>query len=232
MVRTPEQYFQDQDFHLPSTDNEQENKSIPPEGISLTAAEQAFLYKYVGVEGAQSMGLDLQLSQQDVLALLPKTPPLEEELKHLPNLQIIFFRLQDQIFTIPIEAVQEVIRYKYPMRLPLSPGFLAGIINLRGRITPLVFMDKLLCGTDPVRKVSEENFIIVCQRRGIQFGMIIDRIDNMYIIPQKNISWNVEAEIGTSIESICGVLEHDTKIFGIVSVDKVVNHVLQTRGIK
>ncbi len=232
MVRTPEQYFQDQDFHLPGTEKDNGQQPQTQEGVSLTAAEQAFLYKYVGLEGAQSMGLDLQLSQQDVLALIPKTPPLEEELKHLPQLQIIFFQLQDQTFTIPIEAVQEVIRYKYPMRLPLSPGFLAGIINLRGRITPLVFMDKLLCGTDATRKISEENFIIVCQRRGIQFGMIIDRVQNMYIIPQKSISWNVEAEIGTSIESICGVLEHDTKMFGIVSVDKIVSHVLQTRGIK
>ncbi len=232
MVKTPEQYFQDHDFHLPGTENLREQSPCSEDCVTLTAAEQAFLFKYVGMESAQSMGLDLQLSQQEMLALIPITPPLEEELKQYQQLQIIFFQLQDQTFTIPVEAVQEVIRYQSPMRLPMSPHFLAGIINLRGRVTPLVFMDKLLFGASNSAHACNEKFIIVCQRRGIQFGMIIDRIENMYIIAQKNISWNVEAEIGASIESICGILEHETKIFGIVSVDKIVNQVLQTRGIK
>ncbi len=231
MVRTPEQYFQDQDFHLPSTSSENELDFGQNLNQSLTAAEQAFLHKYVGVEGANSMGMSLQLSQQDLHELIPDTPPMEEELKHLSQVQLIFFQVQKVTYSIPIEAVQEVIRYTQPMQLPLSPDYLAGVINLRGRLTPLLYMDKIFGERGSNKESSHsDNLIIVCQCKGIQFGMIIERIESMYVIPQKDISWNVEVEIGASVESICGILEHNKKILGIVSIDKIVNHVLKTRG--
>ncbi len=221
MVKTPEQYFEEQDFNLPS----QGEADGIVQGSNFTAAEQAFLQKYVGVEGAKSMGLDLSGVEHDLSAHIPTIPPLEEELKHLPSLQIIFFKVQNNTFTIPIEAVTEAIRYTPIIRLPMTPDYIAGIINLRGRVTPVLILEKIICSKANTT-FTDGNLIIICQRKGIQFGMIVDRIDDMFFVDQKHISWNVESEIGAHIECICGIIEHEQKIFGIVSIDKIINHVL------
>ncbi len=230
MVKTPEQYFEEQDFNLPSQNETDDQKTQGLAGESnFTPAEQAFLQKYVGIEGAKSMGLDLSDVDYDLSQNIPQIPPIEEELKHLPSLQLIFFQVQGKTFTIPIEAVTEAIRYIPIVRLPKTPGFIAGVINLRGRVTPVLILEKLICSSANTA-FNHGNFIIVCQRKGIQFGMIVDRIDDMFFVEQKRISWNVESEIGAQIECICGIIEHEKKIFGIVSIDKIINHVLEVRG--
>ncbi len=230
MVKTPEQYFQEQDFQLPTQSNGANDVDLGQnsggQNSSFTAAEQAFLQKYVGVEGAKSMGLDLGTVSEDIYAQIPDLPPLEEELKGLPNLQIIFFKVQNQTYTLPIEAVTEAIRYEPVVRLPMTPDFVAGVINLRGRITPLLILEKIIC-THARTHFTKDSFIIICQRKGIQFGMIVDRIEDMFFVDQKHISWNVEAEIGGSVECISGIIEHEQKVFGIVSIDKIIDHVLQ-----
>ncbi len=220
MVRTPEQYFQDQDFALP--------ESIA--GSDLTSAEQAFLFKYVGTEGAKALGFTLDDAYMEEFdKALSSGPTFADELSHLPQLRIIFFQVLGQTYTLPVEAVKEIIKYSQPMQLPLTPHYVAGVINLRGRVTPLIHLQNLLSD----QKAGSNNahkFIIVSQRKGIQFGMIVDKVDNMFVIDQKDISWNIESELGSSVECICGIIEHHKKIFGIISTDKIVNHVLQSRG--
>ncbi len=222
MVRTPEQYFQDQDFALPDS----------VKSVDLTSAEQAFLFKYVGVEGAKSLGIELDaacMGHAGLEQMLQSGPTLVDELRHLAQLRMIFFHVCGQTYTLPLEAVREVIKFTQPMRLPLSPHYIAGVINLRGRVTPLIYLENLLSETR-ANENSTDKFIIISQRKGIQFGMIIDKIDNMFVVNQKDISWNIEMDLGSNVECICGILEHHKKIFGIISTDKIVNHVLQSRG--
>ncbi len=210
MVKTPEQYFQDQDFGLPNAGQNND----------LTAAEHSFLQKYVGVEGANELGIVLGEGGVEV----PNVPPLEDELRDKDHLQMIFFFVQEQLYTIPIEAVQEVIKFMQPMRLPLTPDYMAGIINLRGRVTPLLHLEQMLCVNHG--EVNKESFIVVCQRKGIQLGVIVDKIHTMNTVSKNDISWNVEAQIGSNAEYLCGILDYNDKIYGIVSIDKIVDFIL------
>ncbi len=211
MVKTPEQYFQDQDFGEPTA----------KQNDDITAAEHAFLQKYVGVEGASELGINLG----EGFGQIPDVPPLEEELKEKTQLQMIFVYLQEQLYAIPIEAVQEVINFMQPIRLPLSPDFVAGIINLRGRVTPLLHLEQMLCSqhTD----ITDDSFIVICHRKGIQVGLIVDKIQTMKTVDIKDISWNVEAQIGANAEYICGILDYNDKVFGILSIDRIVDYILQ-----
>ncbi len=214
MVKTPEQYFQDQDFGLP-------NEAAV--GSALTAAEQAFLHKYVDANDAQALGIELGegATQAELLEAMRAIAPLEDELKQLDKLQMIFFYVQAQLYAVPIEAVQEVIKYVHPMQLPLTPDHLAGIINLRGRVTPLLHLERILCVE--YKEFTRESFIIVSQRKGLQIGIIVDKIQTMQTIKQHHISWNVEAQIGASVDCVSGIIDFNDKIYGIISIDKIVD---------
>lgn len=223
MVKTPEEYFQAQAFDPPASGN----------GESLTPAEQAFISKYMGVAGAKSVGIDpsaiaepdaVQTAEESLRAV-PKLP-LHEELKSEAVIQMVSFYLDSQVYTLPIAAVQEVIRYMPPTSLPLAPDFVAGVINLRGRVTPLLYLDQLITNTK--RAHGEERFIIVCTRNGLQVGLIIDKVHTMYMVEQEQIIWNVESQIGANAEYLCGIVDINDRIFGIVSIDMIVEQVLQS----
>ena len=215
MVRTPEEYFQEQSFEVPEA----------RKGDSLTAAEQAFLHKYVDAEGARSLGVEDAMGGPARPAVV-LGPPLYEALKEAETLQMIFFHVQGQVFTIPIDAVQEVIRYVTPTALPLAPRYVAGVMNLRGRVTPLLHVEQMISST--FSGSPSNGFIIICNRHGLQLGLIVERIHNMYTVRQDQIMWNVESQIGANAEFLCGILDYNDKIYGIVSIDMIVEQVIQS----
>lgn len=217
MVKTPEEYFQNLEF----------NPVAAASDAGLTVAEQAFVSKYMGIGGANELGVDLATAQKGGKeAEIPASSALHDELKSESSIQMVSFYLDSQIYTIPIAAVQEVIRFVSPTLLPMAPPFVAGVINLRGRVTPLLYLDQLV--TNTTRDNGEERFIIICTRKGLQVGLVIDKVHSMYFVRQEQVIWNIEAQIGATAEYLCGLVDIDDKIFGIVSIDMIVDQVLQS----
>lgn len=145
-------------------------------------------------------------------------------LRREAQLQMVGFYLGKQEFTVPTLAVQEVIRYETPAKMPSAPDFVAGVINLRGKMTPLVHLRDML----EIRqeRETEDRFIIVCRRKGLQLGLIIERVHTMYRVPQTDIDWGIEGHLGINVDFISGLLKLNESLVGIVSVDRIIDHVL------
>ena len=220
MMKTLEEYFQERNF-------------VPEDASSeeLSAAEKAFLQKYMGVEDKDALrgtGIDLPedaLQGDGHAAAVAKEPNLEEQLKAQAELQLVSFFVQGQEFTIPINVVQEVIRYQTPTRLPLAPAFIPGVINLRGRVTPLVSLRYFLHGKSG--EAVRDDFIIVCSRKGLQIGLVISTVHTMYRVRQDMIDWGIESTLGANAELVSGLLQSDERLVGILSVDRIVDAILK-----
>ncbi|MCL1985506.1 MAG: chemotaxis protein CheW [Betaproteobacteria bacterium] len=224
----PEEYLQAQSFALPASGPATE----------LSSAEQSFISKYVG--GDVALALETQRHDPAAQTLpLPAEPPIAEDgggqpplepsllerLKEAPTVQMVAFYLDSQVYLIPTMAVSEVLRYVPPVLLPMAPDYVAGVINLRGKVTPLLYLEDLLTTPRTVR--SENRFIIICSYKGLQVGLIFDKVHTMYTFRQEQIMWDVEARIGASAEYICGLVDVDENILGVVSVDMIIDKVLQ-----
>lgn len=151
----------------------------------------------------------------------------EESLRDRPVVQLVGFFVDDREFTVPISAVQEVIRFMQPTKLPAAPEFLAGVINLRGRVTPLVRLHDLL---DLPGNDEDNRFIVVCRRKGLQFGLMIQRMKTMYRVEQEKIDWSVEAHLGVAAEFVAGLLKQDGGLVGVLSVERIVDTILSGQG--
>ena len=228
MMRSPEEYFNAQDF-TPATSQEE-----------YTPAERLFMQKYLGVDNAD-VAKDLGVSadapapesraaaEAAYAAVKEEEPALEVILKQAPEAQMVGFFIGEQEFVVPTMAMQEVIRYTPPVRLPMAPPNVAGVINLRGKVTPVVILRKLL---DVRNKPLEgDGFFIICRRRGLQLGFLIERVHTMYRVPQKNMDWGVESQLGISaeIDFISGIMksEDGSRLMGIISVARIVEHILR-----
>jgi purine-binding chemotaxis protein CheW len=222
----PEEYLQAQSFASSSSGPATE----------LTSAEQAFINKYVGTDAlraleterhdpAQALPLPAKTQAATDGAVVTPEPSLLESLKKAQTIQMVAFYLDAQVYLIPTMAVSEVLRYMPPVLLPMAPDYVAGVINLRGKVTPLLYLEDLL--TTP-RKIRNENrFIIICSHKGLQIGLIFDKVHTMYTFNQDQIMWDVESRIGASTEYICGLVDVNESILGVLSVDMILDTVLQ-----
>lgn len=229
MMKTPEEYFQEQDFGVSSVEK----------GGEFTPAERAFMHKYLGMQEEavlDKLGIETSesgrgavaanISESTVVPAIEREPDLDELIRSEAELQLVSFYLAEQEFTVPIMAVQEVIRYMQPTRLPAAPSFVAGVVNLRGRVTPLVRTRELL-GTVGGKSGKQDGFIVVCRRHGLQLGLMIDAVHTMYRTAQEAIDWSLETRLGGNIEYISGLMKSGENLIGIISVDRIVDSVLQ-----
>lgn len=150
---------------------------------------------------------------------------LEESLKNEAEIQMVGFFIGGQEFTIPTVSVQEVIRHMPVAKLPAAPDFVAGVINLRGRVTPLIELRDILEVRSP--RQGEDKFIIICRRQGLQVGMIIEKVHTMYRIPQSEIEWGIETHLGINADYVAGLFKQGEYLVSIVSVDRIIAGILK-----
>ena len=145
---------------------------------------------------------------------------------------LVGFYVAGDVFVVPIDAVIEVIRYEEPFKLPMAPAYMPGVVNLRGRILPVVRLADLLI-LEGRRKAAaapeggKNGLIIICEGRGLQVGLLIDKLHTMFKAGQSDLNWNAEAHLGPSAELLSGLLETGEKLLGIVSVERLVDKLLE-----
>ena len=93
--------------------------------------------------------------------------------------QVVVLRLGDARYGIPIDQVNEIIRYIAPARIPKAPGYMEGIISLRGKVLAAVNLRTLL-GMDKKEADGNTKIIIASEEN---MGFIVDDVD-MIVTPK------------------------------------------------
>ena len=232
MVKTPEEYFADQCLAVPQAAD-----------ATLSTAEHAFVQKYLGSDALQNMPVQ---EPEQVLAgtasAAPElgdgahpaahkkagsdAPSLRTRLATQEQVQMVSFYIREQVFLLPVSVIVEVLRYMPLTRLPMAPPFIAGVVNLRGKVTPLLHLDALLT-TDQTMRYSEKSFIIVCGTDDMQLGLIIDKVHTMYMVSQDSISWNIEAQLGEGADFLCGLANIGERLHGIIDPELIVEKLIE-----
>lgn len=92
-------------------------------------------------------------------------------------LQLVTFEVGSEEFAIPILSVQEINRMMEITRVPQSPQFVEGVINLRGKIIPVVDLRQRF-GMPPAER-NGDNRIIVVEVSGRVIGFTVDRVNEV-----------------------------------------------------
>lgn len=238
MLKTPEEYFADQCLTVPQDAD-----------TTLSSAEKAFVQKYLGSDALRDMPV---LVPEQAMPGLPLASPMREsggdagvesadateprDVASRPSLrvrlaaeeqvQMVSFYVREQIFLLPVPVIVEVLRHMPLTRLPMAPPFIAGVVNLRGKVTPLLHLDTLLT-TEQEKRYTDRSFIIVCGTDEMQLGLIIDKVHTMYMVPQKDINWNVEAQLGAGAEFLCGLANINDRLHGIIDPEMIVEKLIE-----
>jgi purine-binding chemotaxis protein CheW len=101
------------------------------------------------------------------------------------ELQLVSFHVGGEEFGLDILRVQEIIRPQPLTRVPNSPEFVDGVMNLRGKIIPVVALRRRF-GLDPVA-ADKQTRIVVVESKGTVLGFIVDAVSEVLRIPGNTI---------------------------------------------
>lgn len=126
------------------------------------------------------------------------------------------FNLADEEYALEIGKVYEIIRVSPITTVPRTPNYFRGIVNLRGKVIPVVDLRKKFAIVDS-RKGS---CIVVVQARNRKVGILVNHVSDVVDIPEQEIedptSINKEAQSGC----IQGVNNTDGHIRLLLDIDK------------
>jgi len=101
------------------------------------------------------------------------------------ELHIVGFRVGRETFGVPIGLVHEIVRVPEITAVPDSPGYVEGVINLRGKIVSVVDLRKRF-GEREI-KTHKKNRILVTEVEGKMVGLIVDAASEVLKIPDNEI---------------------------------------------
>jgi purine-binding chemotaxis protein CheW len=116
--------------------------------------------------------------------------------------QVIGFRIHNQEFGINIFQVQEVYKMQDITQVPNSPEIVAGVINLRGRVIPIVDIRKNF-GISALPESSAK--IIITEIQGRTIGIIVDQVSEVLKIPVDQIEPAPDIALSIKSSYIIGV---------------------------
>ncbi len=101
------------------------------------------------------------------------------------DLHIVGFRVGTETFGVPISMVHEIVRVPAITAVPESPDCVEGVINLRGRIIPVVDLRKRF-GEKSIAS-GKKNRILVAEVESKMIGLIVDAASEVLKIPPSEV---------------------------------------------
>jgi purine-binding chemotaxis protein CheW len=137
--------------------------------------------------------------------------------------QHLTFELDEEVFALDISKVREVLEYTAVTKVPQTPEFMKGVINLRGHVVPVVDL-RLKFGMQEAEKTVNTCIIIVevsVDKDTAVLGALADSVQEVLELEPDQIE--PPPKIGTRLKTdfIKGMGKRDDQFIMILDIDKV-----------
>lgn len=142
------------------------------------------------------------------------------------EIQLVVFRLGREEYGVSILQVQEIKRMMDITRVPHSPDFIKGVINLRGSVLPVIDLKKRL--DLPPADYTDDTRIIIVKVEELVVGLIVDAVSEVSTIAGENIEPPTSVTTGASAQYIQGVGKQDDKLLILLNLQAIVGLATET----
>ncbi len=135
--------------------------------------------------------------------------------------QLVVFELANEVYGINIGTVREIIRMQTVTYVPDSPDFVEGVINLRGRVIPVVDLRKRF-GL-PVTEATNESRVLVVDISGDDIGVIVDAVTEVQRISEDSVEPTTTLVTTEDSYYIEGIAKVDDQLLILLDLDKALD---------
>jgi len=144
-----------------------------------------------------------------------------ESAKNDEQIQLVSFMLAEEEYGVEVLKVREIIRMPTITKMPNTPPYIEGIINLRGKVIPIISMRKRFGLTE--NEKNDETRIIIMDVAGTLNGFIVDAVSEVIRIHSSDIQPppSMVTSGGIGQELITGVFNHAERLLITMDIDRM-----------
>ena len=141
------------------------------------------------------------------------------------NQQFVTFQLGEELFGVRVARTREILNLTSITKVPQTPGYMLGVINLRGQVVPVIDM-RLKLGI-PAGVQTQNTCILVmeiaCEDDTLVVGALVDAVCEVLELNSENIE--PAPRLGTKLDNkfIQGMGKVDEQFLILLDIDKVFN---------
>jgi len=135
------------------------------------------------------------------------------------------FNLGNEGYGLEILKVQEIIGIQEITRIPRTPAYVKGVINLRGKVIPVIDL-RLKFGMDPLEFTRETCIIVVQVKREesrLIMGIVVDRVSEVLDISRDQIEGSPSLGARVDTHFILGMAKTESAVKILLEIDKILS---------
>jgi len=136
-------------------------------------------------------------------------------------LQLVSFNVGNEEFGVDILCVQEINRMLQITKVPNAPEFVDGVINLRGKVIPVIDLRQKL--GMPRKEHDKNTRIIVVEVNNKTVGFIVDAVREVLRIPSDITEAPPEIAAGINSEFIKSVGKLEDRLLILIDLEKILS---------
>lgn len=140
-------------------------------------------------------------------------------------LQLVTFTLNKEEYAVNILSVQEINRITEITRVPNAPDYVEGVINLRGKVIPVINLRKKF--NLQVREIDESSRVIIMDIMGVTYGLIVDAVSEVLRIPADIVEPPPPMASSFSSMFIKGIAKLENRLIILIDIDRLLGQAEQ-----
>jgi purine-binding chemotaxis protein CheW len=137
------------------------------------------------------------------------------------NLQFVVFKIGKELFGVGIDSIREIVRVPEVTEVPDAPHFLDGVINLRGRIVPVVDLRRRLRIQHADK--TKATRVLITENSGSMVGLLVDAASEVIRIQPDAVDEPPEMISAIGVEYITGVAKLNERLIILLDIKKILN---------
>ena len=139
------------------------------------------------------------------------------------TMQYLTFKLGEEVFALDVNVVREILDFTRITKVPQTPEFMRGVINLRGSVVPVVDM-RLKFGMSATEQTVNTCIVVVEVSLGSEqtiLGALVDSVQEVFELEPDSIE--PAPKIGTRLRTdfIRGMGKRDGQFIMILDIDRI-----------
>jgi purine-binding chemotaxis protein CheW len=138
------------------------------------------------------------------------------------EIKVIVFRLVDEEYGVEVSQVRSIEKMQSITRVPRTPSFVKGVINLRGVVTPIIDLKtRFSLGEE---EYTDATRIIIVAVDDMEVGLIVDAANDVIDIATSSIEPPPGVVGGITATYLRGVAKLDDRLLILLNLDKVLSN--------
>jgi purine-binding chemotaxis protein CheW len=137
--------------------------------------------------------------------------------------QYLTYKLGDEVFAIDVAKVREILDFTPATKIPGTPDFMRGIINVRGNVIPTVDM-RLKFGLSQTEKTVDTCIVVMeitLEDETLVVGALVDSVQEVFELEPTAIEPPPKLGTRWKTEFIKGIGKHNGELIIILDIDRV-----------